>query len=127
MTFVEQPVDQGDGIILVIARGVGLGDRDGLDEIMLDGLELFPVRNSRADSHLFVDLPGIAGNNRGTVFKSLLDAEIRLAHGRRPEYHDEPAGHGLEIQILRPVENLLAVLVVILLFLVVIIVLSSRA
>ena len=121
MTFVEQPVDQGDGILLVIARGVGLGDRDGLDEIMLDGLELFPVRNSRADRHFFVNLSGIARDYRGTIFQGLSDAELGLPHGRRPEYNDEPARHDLEVQVLGAVENFLAVLVVVFLVLVVVI------
>ena len=50
----EKPVDEGDGIGLIHAGGIVLGDGNRLDEVMLHPRELFRGGNGRADAHFLI-------------------------------------------------------------------------
>ena len=67
--LLEESADKFECVLLVIARSVMRIHRHRLDEMMLHGRELRFGRNSCPYRHIHVQLPGIAGDDRGTLFQ----------------------------------------------------------
>ena len=93
MPLGEQVLYQGCRLLLVHSRRVIILYGDCLDEIVPYAFQLFPGGNGRANGHFPVDLAGVAGDYRRSVFQGQFYAVVRLAHCRGPQDYNQFLGH----------------------------------